>query len=91
MHILVIEDEEQLCRSIAEGLRMNGYETDTCFDGDDGLELCLTENYDLILLDLNLPGHRWSGNPAAIPGNKLLHPGSDPLSQRTDPRQGRRT
>ena len=56
MHILVIEDEEQLCRSIAEGLRMNGYETDTCFDGDDGLELCLTENYDLILLDLNLPG-----------------------------------
>ena len=56
MHILVIEDEEQLCRSIAEGLRLNGYETDTCFDGDEGLELCLTENYDLILLDLNLPG-----------------------------------
>ena len=56
MHILVIEDEEQLCRSIAEGLRMNGYETDTCFDGNEGLELCLTENYDLILLDLNLPG-----------------------------------
>ncbi len=50
MHILVIEDEEQLCCSIAEGLRLNGYETDTCFDGDEGLELCLTENYDLILL-----------------------------------------
>ena len=62
MHILVIEDEEQLCRSIAEGLRMNGYETDTCFDGDDGLELCLTENYDLILLDLNLPGIDGLGN-----------------------------
>ena len=28
----------------------------TCFDGDEGLELCLVENYDLILLDLNLPG-----------------------------------
>ena len=56
MHILIIEDEEQLCRSIAEGLRMNGYETDTCFDGNEGLELCMTENYDLILLDLNLPG-----------------------------------
>ena len=54
MHILIIEDEEQLCCSIAEGLRLNGYETDTCFD--EGLELCLTENYDLILLDLNLPG-----------------------------------
>ena len=56
MHILVIEDEEQLCCSIAEGLRLNGYETDTCFDGNEGLELCLTLNYDLILLDLNLPG-----------------------------------
>ena len=56
MHILIIEDEEQLCRSIAEGLRMDGYETDTCLDGDEGLELCTTENYDLILLDLNLPG-----------------------------------
>ena len=55
MHILIIEDEEQLCRSIAEGLRMDGYETDTCLDGDEGLELCTTENYDLILLDLMLP------------------------------------
>ena len=54
--ILIIEDEEQLCRSMAEGLRMDGYETDTCFDGEEGLELCMTENYDLILLDLNLPG-----------------------------------
>ena len=55
MHILIIEDEEQLCRSIAEGLRMDGYETDRCFNGEQGLELCMTENYDLILLDLNLP------------------------------------
>ena len=56
MHILIIEDEEQLCRSVAEGLRIDGYETDICFDGDEGLCLCMTENYDLILLDLNLPG-----------------------------------
>ena len=56
MHILIIEDEEQLCRSVAEGLRIDGYETDICFDGDEGLCLCMTENYDLILLDLMLPG-----------------------------------
>ena len=56
MHILIIEDEEQLCRSVAEGLRIDGYETDIYFDGDEGLCLCMTENYDLILLDLNLPG-----------------------------------
>ena len=55
MHILIIEDEEQLCRSVAEGLRIDGYETDICFDGDEGLCLCMTENYDLILLDLMLP------------------------------------
>ena len=30
MHILIIEDEEQLCRSVAEGLRIDGYETDIC-------------------------------------------------------------
>ena len=59
MHILIIEDEEQLCRSVAEGLRIDAYETDICFDGDEGLCLCMTENYDLILLDLNLPGTDW--------------------------------
>ena len=56
MHILIIEDEIALCQSIAEGLRMDGYEIDTCFDGNEGLDLCTSENYDLILLDLNLPG-----------------------------------
>ena len=79
MHILVIEDEEQLCCSIAEGLRMNGYETDTCFDGDEGLELCLTENYDLILLDLNLPGIAFSlrgtGSPDPQPDTAKIYSG----------------
>ena len=56
MHILIIEDEQQLCRSIAEGLRIDGYEADVCFDGEEGFSLCMSENYDLILLDLNLPG-----------------------------------
>lgn len=56
MRILVIEDEVSLCQSIADGLRMDGYETDTCQDGNTALELCMTEVYDLILLDLSLPG-----------------------------------
>ena len=33
-----------------------GYEVDTCYDGDEALEYILAENYDLIVLDLNLPG-----------------------------------
>lgn len=56
MRIFIIEDEETLCTSIAEGLRMDGYEVDTCHDGREALEICQTESYDLILLDLNLPG-----------------------------------
>lgn len=56
MRLLVIEDEPALCNSIAEGLRLDGYEVDTCQDGVQALELCCVENYDLILLDLNLPG-----------------------------------
>ena len=56
MRILIIEDETTLCNSIAEGLRMDGYEVDSCQDGLDALELCEVEHYDLILLDLNLPG-----------------------------------
>lgn len=56
MRILIIEDETALCNSIAEGLRMDGYEVDRCQDGSEALELCEVEHYDLILLDLNLPG-----------------------------------
>lgn len=56
MRILIVEDERQLATSIAEGLRMDGFETEICENGEDALELCLTETYDLILLDLNLPG-----------------------------------
>lgn len=56
MRLLVVEDETALCSSIAEGLRLDGYEVDTCQDGLEALELCGVETYDLILLDLNLPG-----------------------------------
>lgn len=56
MRLLIIEDEIALCSSIAEGLRMDGYEVDTCHNGLEALDLCSTENYDLILLDLSLPG-----------------------------------
>lgn len=56
MRILVIEDEASLCDSIAEGLCIDGYEVDICQDGLEASKLCVVEHYDLILLDLNLPG-----------------------------------
>lgn len=56
MRLLVVEDEETLCESIARGLREDGYEVDVAMDGDAAWDLIWMEKYDLILLDLNLPG-----------------------------------
>lgn len=56
MRLLVVEDEKALRDKIIEGLRLSGYESDACGDGVEALELAETEDYDLILLDLNLPG-----------------------------------
>ena len=45
-----------MCDTIARSLYAAGYEVDTCYDGAEALECILAENYDLIVLDLNLPG-----------------------------------
>ena len=55
MRILVVEDEITLCETIAKGLRLDGYEVDTCFDGGNAWNMAMDESYDLIILDLNLP------------------------------------
>lgn len=56
MRLLIVTDETALCRSVTEGFRMDGYEVDTCQAGQEALEMCTIESYDLLLLDLNLPG-----------------------------------
>ena len=56
MRLLIVEDEKQLCDTVAKSLYDAGYEVDTCYDGETALECILAENYDLIVLDLNLPG-----------------------------------
>ena len=56
MRLLIVEDEKELCDTIAKTLYQAGYEVDTCYDGDEALDYILAENYDLIVLDLNLPG-----------------------------------
>lgn len=53
--MLVAEDDQDLRESLAEGLRMDGYAVDCCADGETADELAFVENYDLIILDLNLP------------------------------------
>lgn len=55
MRILVIEDETELREALEEGLRMSGYAVDGASDGEAGWEMLTIYQYDLLLLDLNLP------------------------------------
>lgn len=53
--ILIIEDEEKLARMLELELTYEGYRTQKAFDGRTGLELALSGEFDLILLDIMLP------------------------------------
>ncbi len=55
MRVLIIEDEEKLCGILSRGLKAEGYSVDIAMDGQHGLELSATYEYDLILLDVQLP------------------------------------
>jgi DNA-binding response OmpR family regulator len=56
MRILVIEDEPSIRRGVVDALRAAGYDAIEAADGIQGLSLALTEDLDLVLLDLLLPG-----------------------------------
>lgn len=56
MHILIIEDEEKTAAYLKKGLSENGFVTDTALNGKDGLTLTASSEYDLIILDVMLPG-----------------------------------
>lgn len=56
MRILLIEDEEKVSRFIARGLEAERFAVDASYNGIDGLELARTYSYDLIIIDLMLPG-----------------------------------
>jgi DNA-binding response OmpR family regulator len=55
MRILVAEDHPSLARSIANGLREEGYAVDLTFDGAEALQMAKGNEYDAIVLDINLP------------------------------------
>src|SRR2546421_9923533 len=56
MHLLLIEDSPRLQASLGRGLRKAGYVVDVTGDGNDGLWLAQSNQYDVIILDLMLPG-----------------------------------
>ena len=55
MRILIVEDEKDLAEALARGLRRQGYAADIAYNGEEALVLAEVSEYDLIILDLNLP------------------------------------
>lgn len=56
MRILVIEDEKKVAGFLKNGLKEEGYAVDDAFDGQTGFDLAVENEYDIIILDLMLPG-----------------------------------
>jgi DNA-binding response OmpR family regulator len=54
--ILLIDDEQRVLRFVSRGLRAEGYTVDSADNATDGLRMALTGAYDLIILDLLMPG-----------------------------------
>ncbi len=56
MHILVVEDDAQMASLLAQGLREEAYEVHVARDGAAALEITRTQPFDVVLLDVMLPG-----------------------------------
>ena len=56
MRVLVIEDDREMAETVAAGLRRTGLAVDVALDGPGGLERALVSDYDVIVLDRDLPG-----------------------------------
>src|SRR5215212_7310132 len=72
MRLLVAEDHPKLARSIANGLREEGYSVDLTFDGGEAAHMLSSNNYDCVILDIMLPGKEgWDVlNEARAAGNR---------------------
>lgn len=56
MHILIIEDQEKLAHNIRQFLELERYAVTVAHDGKEGFEKAMTQEVDLLILDINLPG-----------------------------------
>lgn len=61
MHILIVEDDKKTASYLRKGLSENGFVVDVAGEGEEGLHLATTGNYDLVILDVMLPERNgWS-------------------------------
>ena len=56
MHVLVVEDEEKIAGFVSRGLKEQGFTVDLCGRGDDAYDLIQSQPYDVVVLDIMLPG-----------------------------------
>lgn len=56
MHVLLVEDDNELAARIARGLTQAGFVVERAANGEDGLDLGLQPQFNIIVLDLGLPG-----------------------------------
>lgn len=56
MKVLVVEDEHKIANAIKEGLQQETFAVDVAYDGEEGLNAALNEPYDVLILDVMLPG-----------------------------------
>jgi two-component system, OmpR family, response regulator len=56
MSILVVEDEKQVAGLVRKGLEEQGFQVDLCYNGTEAYTLAMARKYDVIVLDIMLPG-----------------------------------
>src|SRR5688500_11091577 len=54
--VLIIEDERKIADTLKFGLSEHGYHVEVAYDGNIGLSIFMNHNFDLVILDINLPG-----------------------------------
>ena len=75
MHVFVVEDEKKIASFIEKELVAQGFTTDVCENGDDALAVIRTRSFDVIILDIMLPGSGWFEYSSPYAGGGKPDPG----------------
>lgn len=89
MRVLVVEDEHLMADTIAVGLRREALAVDVCYDGGEGLDKAMRNDYDVVVLDRDLPGMHGDDVCRALAAQRpitrvLMLTAADALAARVD-------
>ena len=88
--MLVVEDHQRLAEAIANGLRLEGMAVDLALDGAAALAHTIVTDYDVVVLDRDLPGVHGDQVCRTLCKRPQQHPSPDADGRSYDPRPGRR-